>query len=116
MRKRHTQTEITAKLDQAQAMAAQGKRHGDIAKSLGVSHMTYHRWRKERAGSHSASPGVEAHRNEPAIARGRLNEVGELRLENSRLRTLVTNLLLEKMKIEESLRESGAAQRVVRRG
>jgi putative transposase len=116
MRKRHTEAEITAMLDQAQAMAVQGKLQGDIAKSLGVSVMTYHRWRKARAANRSASPRVEAHRIDPAITRGRLNEVGELRLENSRLRHLVADLLLEKMKLEESLRGRGATQRMAGRG
>jgi putative transposase len=115
MRKRHKEAEITAMLDQAQAMAVQGKLQGDIAKSLGVSVMTYHRWRKARAANRSASPGGDAHRIDPAITRGRLSEVGELRLENSRLRTIVADLLLEKMKLEESLPGSGAIQRMAGR-
>ena len=115
MRKRHTEAEITAKLGQAQEMAVQGKLHGDIDKSLGVSVMTYHRWRKARAANRSASPGGEAHRIDPAITRGRLSEVGELRLENSRLRTIVADLLLEKMKLEESLPGSGVIRRMAGR-
>ena len=113
MRKRHTEAEITAMLDQAREMAVQGKLQGDIAKSLGVSLMTYHRWRKARGASRLASPSVEAQRIDPAIKRDRLNQVGELQLENSRLRHLLTDLLLEKMKLEESLRGSGAIQRMV---
>jgi putative transposase len=113
MRKRHTEAEITAMLDQAREMAVQGKLQGDIAKSLGVSLMTYHRWRKARGASRLASPSVEAQRINPAIKRDRLNQVGELQLENSRLRHLLADLLLEKMKLEETLRGSGAIQRMV---
>jgi len=36
----------------------------------------------------------------------RLAKSGELKIENSRLRRLVTDLLLEKLELEESLRAS----------
>ncbi len=61
MNKRHTEAEITVLLDQAQEMADQGTLHGDIAKSLGVSLMTYHRWRKARGASRPASLAAEGH-------------------------------------------------------
>jgi transposase-like protein len=116
MGKRHTKAEIAAKLDQAQAMAVQGKLHSDIARSLGVSVMTYHRWRKARGANGAAPPAVEARGSDIAMTRGRLNEIGGLRLENSRLRTLVADLLLEKMQLEESLQGRGATQRMSGRG
>ena len=113
MTKRHTEAEITALLDQAQEMAAQGKLHGDIAKTLGVSLMTYHRWRKARAANHSNAAAVEIDRTDAAISRNQRKPVRELYLENSRLRRLVTDLLLEKMKLEESLRGGCAIHRMV---
>jgi putative transposase len=104
-KQRHTVAEIAAKLEEADAMSAQGKLHGDIAKQLGVSVMTYHRWRKARESlPFSAllppSPS-EAEMNASPIEQSR--RISELQLENSRLRRLVTDMLLEKMKLEESV-------------
>jgi putative transposase len=95
-------SEIAAKLEEADAMSAQGRLHGDIAKALGVSVMTYHRWRKARESSHRAAPSQPrgAEMNASLIEQTRRSS--ELQLENSRLRRLVTDLLLEKMKLEES--------------
>ena len=47
-RRRHTGSEIATKLATADGMAARGVLHRDIARSLGISVMTYHRWRKAR--------------------------------------------------------------------
>jgi len=114
MRKqRHTEAEITAKLDQAGAMAGQGMRHGDIAKALGVSVMTYHRWRKARAVPRVVD---EADQADAVSKRDQVKRIGELHLENSRLRRLVADLLLEKMKLEESLGGSSANRRLAGRG
>ena len=44
--KRHASGEITAKLAQANELAAKGKTQREISKALGVSIMTYHRWKK----------------------------------------------------------------------
>lgn len=103
MRKRHTTAEVTALLDRAQEMAAQGRLQSDIAKTLGVSIMTYHRWRKARGAINSASPASATLR-----AHGSKSELGELYIENSRLRHLVADLLLEKVKLEESLQGRSA--------
>jgi hypothetical protein len=101
-KKRHTPEEIATKLRQADEMVAHGKLHGEVARALGVSVMTYHRWRKARA--------AQAHRPSrmPVEARSRLAEGDDARLtalelENTRLRRLVTDLLLEKMRLEEIL-------------
>jgi hypothetical protein len=89
----------------ADEMAAQGRLHGDIAKSLGISLMTYHRWRKARRLAHSAPmPAAVAAPTDNLPEREQMNQIRELRLENLRLRRLVTDLLLEKDKLEEGLR------------
>jgi transposase-like protein len=114
---RHTEAEIASLLDQAQEMAVQGKSHGDIAKALGISLMTYHRWRKARAASRPAPPPVEADRTDaPTTTRDQVRRISELQLENSRLRRLVADLLLEKMKLEETLQRGGANHRMVEQG
>jgi putative transposase len=89
----------------ADDMAAQGRLHGDIAKSLGISVMTYHRWRKARKLAHPApKQAAEAARTETLTEHEQMIQIRELRLENLRLRRLVTDLLLEKDKLEEGLR------------
>ena len=86
-KKRHSRVEIVSKLAQANDLATQGKLQSEIARTLGVSVMTLHRW-------HKAPPGPRT--------RGAANRITELQLENSRLRRLVTDLLLEKVKLEET--------------
>ena len=105
-KQRHTEAEITAKLEQADGMSAQGELRGDIAKALGVSIVTYHRWRKAREGLRRAGqhPVGGAHRIELPAGLEQARRIGELQLENSRLRRLVTDLLLEKVTLEEGRR------------
>ena len=68
----------------------------EIARALGVSVMTLYRWRKAPPGSHPVREADQADG-----MRGRGDRIAELQLENSRLRRLVTDLLLEKVKLEE---------------
>ena len=96
-KKRHSRAEIATKLAQANELATRGKLQSEIARMLGVSIMTLHRWRK---ASHEPQPaqGVA----QPNGAGGRGNRIAELQVENSRLRRLVTDVLLEKMRLEEA--------------
>lgn len=100
-KKKHTSAEIAAKLAQARQMAAQGKLQADIAKALGVSVMTLHRWRKLSIEAHPARATTS---QLPQLAQDQTqaDQIEELQLENSRLRRLATDLLLEKMKLEEA--------------
>ena len=59
--------------------------------------MTLHRWRKAQPGP---QPAREA--GQPDRTRGGRDRIAELQLENSRLRRLVTDLLLENIKLEEA--------------
>ena len=94
-------------------MAAQGRLHGDIAKSLGISLMTYHRWRKARGilVRSTSQPAGDAERTNMPVGREQ-SQIRELRLENSRLRRLVTDLLLEKVKLEGDLRGSATNRKL----
>ena len=97
MSKGHSATEIAAKLAQAKELAAQGKLQSEIAKVLGVSVMTLHRWRKQDNGEWETPAQQEfTHSQRDA----------DIQLENARLRRLVTDLLLEKMKLEETLQDA----------
>ena len=102
---KHSKAEIAAKLAQAGDLATQGKLQSEIARALGVSVMTLHRWRKMSrapAGLNEAGQFDQA----PHASR-----IAELQLENSRLRRLVTDLLLEKMKLEEAFQAGKPATR-----
>jgi putative transposase len=103
-RKKHTPSEIADKLAIADDMAAQGHLHGDIAKSLGISLMTYHRWRVARLAHPASKSATGAAPTANLAERERMSKLRELRLENVRLRRLITDLLLEKDKLEQSLR------------
>jgi putative transposase len=102
-RKRHSRVEITTKLAQANKLATQGKLQSEIARTLGVSVMTLHRWRKAPPGPRLALVVTPKARG-PDRTRGADDRIAELQLENSRLRRLVTDLLLEKIKLEEAAR------------
>jgi putative transposase len=109
--KRHTEYEIAAKLIKADALVAEGQTQDAIAQALGISVMTFHRWRKARPRALRAksadalkidTQGVIAQSLEPEHG----NRYAELELENLRLRKLVTDLLLEKMKLEHEWQQN----------
>jgi len=63
-RKRHRPEEVVAKLRQADEALAKGPPIAEVARSLGVSEVTLHRWRAEygdggdaRYGGRGANPG-----------------------------------------------------------
>jgi hypothetical protein len=105
-RKRHTVPQIRAKLEQGQALAKQGIPQSEIAQILGVSVMTYHRWKK------SAQPRLltlvpRDEEDAAAIGSGSApdrdykSQVSELLIENAKLSKLVIDLLLEKMRLQD---------------
>jgi transcriptional regulator with XRE-family HTH domain len=113
-RKKHTKDEISAKLAQAGEMAGQGKLQSEIASALGVSVMTLHRWRKGLTRPSAALVVDESQRFGDELGVRTVlpggaglplwsDRIADLQLENSRLRRLVTDLLLEKMKLTEDM-------------
>ena len=87
-------------------MVKEGKSQKDACKALGISVMTFHRWRKLELGElHARRDGPsEVHEQEPVRNDPeRLTQIDMLRLENDRLRRIVSDLLLEKMKVQEAL-------------
>jgi transposase len=104
--RRHDSQEITAKLAQADELAAKGKSQREISKALGVSIMTYHRWKKMLRSSEptdSLRGEPESRPRAPSDANS-ADTIRRLELENAQLRRLVTDMLLEKLKYEEELR------------
>ena len=103
-RRKHLPAEIATKLARADDLASQGKLQSEIAKALGVSVMTIHRWRKAASQQGSAVAPNSGHSG--LVVDDQRSRVAELELENSRLRQLLTDLLLEKMTLEEMTRRS----------
>jgi len=66
-KRKHPKAEITALLAQADDLARQGKLQSEIARTLGVSVMTLHRWRKA-----VPEPGRRRTAQAEAIRRNRL--------------------------------------------
>jgi putative transposase len=99
--KRHSKVEIASKLAQANDLMTQGKMQSDIARTLRVSVMTLHRWRKALAEPQPASAATHQGR-QPHLTDNDVERIAELQVENSRLRRLVTDLLLEKMTLAEA--------------
>ncbi|PDT79391.1 helix-turn-helix domain-containing protein [Bradyrhizobium sp. C9] len=113
--RRHSTDEITSKVKQAEELMARGQSQAQACKVLGVSVMTFHRWRKQEAARGRPANGTvaefAAHTEDRDGTPPAPSRIDELRLENERLRRIVTDLLLEKMKIEEklALRSSGGS-------
>lgn len=113
--KRHASDEITAKLAQANELAAKGKTQREISKALGVSIMTYHRWKKMPGAT--KRPSENAWRGQAPVGHEIANDtspeeaVKRLIFENSQLRRLLTDMLLEKVKLEDELRSRGGPRK-----
>src|ERR1700760_2888965 len=94
--KRHSPNEIRAKLRQADELSQQGLSQPQICRTIGISVMTLHRWRK--------NPELQS--AEPTGTAGAVHDAKEadaLVLENRRLRKIVADLMLEKARLEETL-------------
>ena len=117
-KKRHSPSEIAAKLREADNLVSEGRSQSEIAKILGISVMTFHRWRNARTAQpqpKSANGSVLNEISSVVSTPERGGQIADLRLENARLRRLVMDLLLEKMKLEDDQqgRRGGAsAQRL----
>jgi putative transposase len=104
-KKRHSTSEIEAKLGQAAALSSEGQTQSEIAKALGISVMTFHRWRKAKQPLYLATAGArtlgQIVSDTSTSESDRVSRIAKLQLENSQLRRLVTDLLLEKMRLED---------------
>ena len=86
MAKRHTAEEIVAKLRQVDVLMAQGRPVADAVRSIGVTEVTYYRWRNEYGG----------------LKGDQVKRLLELEIENSRLRRAVSDLTLDKLILTEA--------------
>ena len=110
---RRTPGQIDGLLREAEALAAEGCTQNEIAQTLGISVMTFHRWRKGRnlQGASNVAPSITQAADTEADLAARFTEV---QTENGRLRRLVTDLLLEKMRLEDDAAGNRVDQEVSR--
>ena len=87
-RKRHTPDEIVAKLRQVDVLVAQGQAVADAIRAIGVSEVTYYRWRQEFGG----------------LKADQVKRLKNLETENARLRRAVAELTLDKQILSEAAR------------
>ncbi len=85
-KKRHTPEEIVAKLRQVDVLVAQGTPVADAIRAIGVTEVTYYRWRQEYGGLKS----------------DQVKRMKELETENARLRKAIADLTLDKLILQEA--------------
>ena len=87
-KKRYTPEEIVAKLRQVDVLVSRGQNIADAIRQIGVSEVTYYRWRQEYGG----------------LKADQVKRLKELEQENSRLRRAVSDLTLDKLILQEAAR------------
>ena len=87
-RKRHQPEEIVAKLRQVDVLTSQGQSVADAVRSIGVTEVTYYRWRQEYGG----------------LKTEQVKRLKELETENTRLRRAISDLTLDKLILQEAAR------------
>ena len=85
-RKHHKPEEIVAKLRQVDVLVSQGQNIVDAIRQIGVSEVTYYRWRQEYGG----------------LKTDQVKRLKELEQENNRLRRAVSDLTLDKLILTEA--------------
>ena len=81
-RKRYKPEEIVAKLRQVDVLVSQGQNMVDAIRQIGVSEVTYYRWRQEFGGLKSEQvkrPKIEVAARHPETVRISLGSEGRLR-------------------------------------
>ena len=85
-KKRRKPEEIVSKLRQVDVLTSQGKTVTEAIRSIGVTEVTYYRWRQEYGGLKS----------------DQVKRLKDLEQENARLRKAVSDLTLEKLILKEA--------------
>ena len=85
-KKRHNPEEIVAKLRQVDVLVSQGQSQADAVRSIGVTEVTYYRWRQEYGG----------------LKTDQVKRLKDLETENARLRKAISDLTLDKLILQEA--------------
>src|SRR6516165_10564358 len=85
-RKSYKPEEIVAKLRQVDVLISRGQSAADAIRQIGVTEVTYYRWRREFGG----------------LKGDQVRRLKELEQENARLRRAVSDLTLDKLILTEA--------------
>ena len=85
-RKKHKVEEIVTELRQVDVLTAQGRPVAEAVRSIGVTEVTFYRWRPEYGG----------------LKGDQVKRLKELEVENNRLRRAVSDLTIEKLILKEA--------------
>ena len=85
-RKRHKPEEIVVKLRPVDVLVSQGRSVADAIRAIGVTEVTYYRWRQEFGG----------------LKADQVKRLKALETENARLRRAVAELTLDKQILKEA--------------
>ena len=83
--KRHKPEEIVVKLRQVDVLTSQGQNVADAIRSIGVTEVTYYRWRREFG----------------ELKSDQVKRLKDLETENTRLRRAVSDLTLDKLILQQ---------------
>ena len=83
--KRYTEAQIVNKLREAEQLKAEGKTVAEIVRTLGISNVTYYKWKNQYGG----------------IDKDALKELRALKKENERLKKLVVDKELDILMLKE---------------
>ena len=86
MGKRPKPEEIVVKLRQVDVLTSQGSTVADAIRQIGVTEITYYRWRKEFGG----------------LQTNQVRRIKDLEQDNARLRRAVSDLTIDKMILSEA--------------
>ena len=98
-RKKHKAEEIVAKLSQVDVLTTQGRPVAEAVRSIGVTEVTYYRWRSEYIGPKG----------------NQVKRLKALEAENNRLRRAVSDLTIEKLILKEAALGNFSASNVAAR-
>ena len=87
-KKRYKPEEIVGLLRQADVLHSQGMSMADAIRQIGVSEVTYYRWRQEFGG----------------LKTEQVKRLKDLETENARLRRAISDLTLDKLILQEAAR------------
>ncbi len=86
--KRHKPEDVVAKLRQVDVLVSQGQSVAEAIRAIGVTEVTYYRWRREYGGLKS----------------DQVRRMKDLEVENQRLRKAIADLTLDKLILQEAAR------------
>ena len=85
-KKRYKPEEIVTHLRQVDVLVSQGSSVADAIRQIGISEVTYYRWRREFGG----------------LKTDQVKRLKDLEVENTRLRRAVSDLTLDKLILQEA--------------